>query len=113
MRLPAGDDRGSVTAELAAALPSVVLVLVLALGGAQAVASRAVLTGLAAEAARALAHGESEGFVADRVRREGQGATVMSLREGGVLCVRLDAVRRFAGVEVPLSARSCAADGGW
>jgi Flp pilus assembly protein TadG len=113
MRSRSADERGSVTAELAAALPSVVLVLVLAIGGTQALASRAVLTGLAGEAARALAHGDPETSIAERVRREGQGAALTTAREAGLVCVRLDSVRRFAGIEVPLAARSCAAEGGW
>jgi hypothetical protein len=53
-----GRDRGTVTAELAACLPVLVLVLAVALTAVSAVAARARLQDAAREAARAAARGD-------------------------------------------------------
>lgn len=53
-----GDERGTVTAELAACLPVLVLVLAVALTAVSAVAARARLQDAAREAARAAARGD-------------------------------------------------------
>ena len=60
--LPRGDE-GSVTAELALALPSVALVLAITLAGFGLQVERLKLVSAAATASRALARGESEGEI--------------------------------------------------
>lgn len=55
---PARVDRGIVTAEIAVGLPSLILVLVVALGAVQAVATQVACVDAARLAARALARGD-------------------------------------------------------
>ena len=57
MRSPA-DDSGTVTAELAAAIPALLVLLVVCVGALAALTERAVLIDGAADAARAVARGE-------------------------------------------------------
>lgn len=59
--LVASDDRGSVTAELAMALPAMSLVIAITLGAFALQIERMKLVDVAATAARAVARGESQG----------------------------------------------------
>lgn len=101
-------DRGSVTAELAVALPAVVVLAAVLIWGLQLAAEQVRLQDGAALAARALGRGEavpSTGRAA--------GAELTSWRDGELVCARLGrAATGPLGVRVELAAASCALDGG-
>jgi hypothetical protein len=96
-------DRGSVAAELAAAMPAAILVLVLCTGALQSLARQAILADVAAQSARSLARGGSAPPLPE-------GAALTEERVGGSVCV---SVRLAAGpLGLPLTGRACALDGG-
>lgn len=108
-----GDDRGAVAAELAIALPAVVLTLVLGVGALSAAARQVSLQDAAADAARLLGRGEgadaAAGVVADAV----PGAVMSSHDEGELICVTAGVDVAVGGLlTLPLRASSCALDGG-
>ena len=101
------------TAEFAVALPAIALVLAACLASVQLVAQQVRLTDAAADAARALGRGESEGTahaIADRVSG---GSALVSLERGSV---RLRRRSRAPGggllAAIELRAESCAVSGG-
>ena len=101
-------ERGSVTAEFAAALPAVVLLLGLVLA-AFAVGSQAVrLQDAAGMAARAMARGESPQEVAAAVGALVPRAAVEQRERSGLVCAIVTA--RAAGLlaNLELRAESCA-----
>lgn len=106
------DDRGSVSAEFAIALPAVALVLACCLSGLQLAAQQVRLQDAAALTARSAARGEGLGVAA----RLAPAAAVSHWREGDLECVRLT-VRSVSpagtllGIE--LTARGCALGSGW
>lgn len=107
-------ERGSATAELAVALPAVMLVLALCLGAVHVVGRQVRLTDAAADAARALGRGESSSTahrIADRVA--GGGTRLTSSEEAPLICAVLTA-EGGAGLlgAIPLRAESCAVAGG-
>ncbi|MFH8249296.1 TadE family type IV pilus minor pilin [Microbacterium sp. B2969] len=105
-----GDDRGSVVAEFAVALPAIALVLLLG-GGALAAGARQVrLQDAAADAARLIARDEPASAAQDAVTRAVAGASVVVDEQGGLICVT--ATAPAAVVALTLSARSCALAGG-
>jgi hypothetical protein len=112
LRRAAADDSGSVTVEFALVAPVVVVVLatvVAALG----VATEAVrLADAAGIAARALGRGD-DGLAARIVGALAPGATT-SVDRGDLVCVRLERAAALGPVAeaVPLSAHSCAPEGG-
>lgn len=80
-RVREGGERGAVTAELAVALPAVVLVLVVVLTLAAAAGAQMRSADAARAAARAVASGEDDATVrATALRVAGAGATVGVLR---------------------------------
>jgi hypothetical protein len=105
-RCPAeGRDGGTVTAELAVALPAVVLVLAACLGGLRLGAERLQATDAAALVARAAARGDrSAGASAAR----GDGVHVV--RSGDLVCATVRRESRILGLAVPVTARVCALD---
>ena len=105
MRSRSAADGGAVAAELAAAMPAVILVLALCLGALQALTQRAVLTDGAAQAARALARG-------DPGPRLPAGVTEAQERDGDALCVTLSADAPLA-LGLTVSGRACALAGAW
>ncbi|WP_210508557.1 hypothetical protein [Naasia sp. SYSU D00057] len=105
MRSRRADEAGTVAAELAAAMPAVLLVLALCLGALQALTQRAVLADGAASAARAIARGDP----APRVPR---GVTSVEEREGDMLCVTLSAAAPLA-LGLNVSGRACALGTAW
>jgi hypothetical protein len=103
-----GGERGSVTAEFAAALPAVVLLLGLTLA-AFAVGSQAVrLQDAAGLAARAMARGEGASEVSGAVDALVPGAAIERRERSGLVCAVL--ATRAAGVlaGIELRAESCA-----
>lgn len=108
-----GDDRGSVAAELAVALPAALVAVAFGIGALAAAATQVSLQDAAADAARLLGRGESAaraaGSVADAVR----GASSASRTEGDLVCVTASLDMRIGRlITVPLSASSCALAGG-
>src|SRR6478735_6962196 len=90
-----GDDRGSVVAEFAVALPAVVLVLALAAGALGAGIRQIRLQDAAADAARLVARGESSsralGVLTDAV----PGSEAEISRPGDLVCVAASAPAGF------------------
>jgi Flp pilus assembly protein TadG len=99
------DERGSVTAEFAAVVPAVVLLLACCLSGLQIAGQQLRLQDAAADVARSIARG-GPGADAARV-----GASVSVSQNGDLVCARLSARSRSpAGtlLGLTLSASSCA-----
>ena len=105
------DDRGSVAAELAVALPAVLVVLVLGIGALFAASTQVRLQDVAADGARLVARGEPEDRAAGVVAQVA-GASAAVSWSGELVCVTASASPRVAGVPIPLRAVSCALDGG-
>ncbi|HEX5729964.1 TadE family type IV pilus minor pilin [Microbacterium sp.] len=106
-----GDDRGSVVAEFAVALPAVAVVVLLGAGALGACATQVRLQDAAADAARLAARGEADGRAQSVVASAVSGASLVLTRRGDLVCVTASA---SAAVSLPLtlSATSCALDGG-
>jgi Flp pilus assembly protein TadG len=104
-----GDDRGSVVAEFAIALPAVALVLLLGAGTLGACARQVRLQDAAADAARLVARGEDDARAEATVAVAVPGAAVAIDRRGDIVCVTATAA---GSLPVTLSATSCALAGG-
>ncbi|WP_260980564.1 hypothetical protein [Microbacterium paludicola] len=108
-----GDQRGSVAAELALALPAVALTLLLGAGALGAAARLVSLQDAVADAARLLGRGESEARAHAAVAAAAADARFERGSRGDLVCVtgRIDAqIGRL--ISIPLTATSCALDGG-
>jgi Flp pilus assembly protein TadG len=110
IRCGLGDDRGSVVAEFAVALPAVVLVLLLGAGSLGACARQVRLQDAAADAARLIARDDAEARAWAVVESAVPGASAVAERRGDLVCVTTTAVASV--LPVTLSATSCALDGG-
>ncbi|GAA2713969.1 TadE family type IV pilus minor pilin [Micromonospora olivasterospora] len=75
-RRPAGRDRGSFTAELAAGLPALLLLLLAGLTAVNAVTTKAACLDAAREAALAASRGEAGGAAGSRIAPPGALVTV-------------------------------------
>ncbi|MGQ7311671.1 TadE family type IV pilus minor pilin [Microbacterium arabinogalactanolyticum] len=105
-------ERGSVAAELAVALPAVLLTLLLGVGALGAAATQVALQDAAADAARLLGRGESAARAAAAVAAV-EGATMTSRDGAGLVCVTASVQTRIGRlISIPLSAGSCALAGG-
>jgi Flp pilus assembly protein TadG len=99
-------ERGSVTAEFAVALPSVVLVVAACLSGMAVAGQQLRLTDAAALAARAAARGDSPDALAARLV---PGAQVSRSADGDLVCVTLTSGASLTALlPITLSARACA-----
>ncbi|MEY9951266.1 hypothetical protein [Leifsonia sp. EB34] len=99
-------ERGSVTAEFAAALPAVLVCLALCVGAIQAGAQQARLLGNAAASARLIARGDAAPAPPD-------GATRRVASADGLLCVTVTAPSRagaLGALGLIVTARSCVLD---
>jgi Flp pilus assembly protein TadG len=105
-----GDDRGSVVAEFAVALPAVALVLFLGAGSLGACARQVRLQDAAADAARLVARGEAEARAWAAIDAAVPGASATTARRGDLVCVT--ATSSASLLPLTLSATSCALDGG-
>ena len=104
-------DRGSVTAEFAAALPAVLVVLACCLGAVQVVGQQVRMTDAAADAARLLARGDNAAPASGLLTAVGPGTVLTPERQGEFYCARLSAPSAFApfaAAGLTLGARSCA-----
>jgi len=102
----ARSERGSVTAEFAAVVPAVILLLACCLAALQIAGQQLRLQDAAADVSRSIARGGGGGSEAARV-----GAAVSVTQNGDLVCTRLSARSRSpAGVllGLTLSASSCA-----
>ena len=109
MRRRAGDDRGSVVAEFAVALPAIVLVLMLGVGSLTASARLVRLQDAAADAARLAGRGESGSRVQASVTAAVAGGAAAIERRGDLVCVTASAP---ALLSLTVTATSCALDEG-
>jgi Flp pilus assembly protein TadG len=106
-----GDDRGSVVAEFAVALPAVAIVVLLGAGALGACATQVRLQDAAADAARLAARGEPDGRARSVVAAAVPGADTVLARRGDLVCVTASA-SAATSVPIALTATSCALDGG-
>lgn len=105
-------DRGSVTAELALIIPSVIVLLSVILQVAVLGAARAQLQDAAAFAARLQARGESAG-PALKAGPEFPATHISTELRDGLHCVHMRQERRILGiVPVSVESRGCALPGG-
>ncbi|MFT4234706.1 MAG: TadE family type IV pilus minor pilin [Microbacterium sp.] len=104
------DDRGAVAAELAVALPAVVLIVLLGIGALSAGAAQVRLQDAAADAARLLARGEDTGRAAGVVAAVG-GVLAVS-NSDDLVCATASGEVQLGGFTLPLEASSCALAGG-
>ncbi len=105
----AGDDRGSVVAEFAVALPAVVLVLALGAGALAAGSRQVRLQDAAADAARLSARGESAARVHAAVSSALPGAAASIQERGDLVCVTASAT---VLLNLRITADACALAGG-
>jgi hypothetical protein len=98
---------GAVTAEVAVAIPAVLLVLAACLGGLRVGVERIRVVDAAAQAARLAAIGEAPEGAAARVGAEVRGRT----RSGETVCVVVGKTATVLGVPLPVEATSCALAG--
>ncbi|GAA4166080.1 hypothetical protein GCM10022286_30140 [Gryllotalpicola daejeonensis] len=104
-------ERGTVTAEFAVVLPSVMLVLALCLGAVNVIGQQVALGSLAASGARMLARGDDPGAVRAQVVSAAPGAALAQSTDGAFVCVALTRPARFGPVGLGSfapSARDCA-----
>jgi hypothetical protein len=107
--------RGSVTAEFAAVVPAVLLVLAACLGGIQVVGQQVRMTDAAADGARSLARGDGADVAAGHIRESVGPVALATERRGEFVCVRLSAPASFglaAAFGLTVAARGCALAGG-
>ncbi|MEB0002773.1 TadE family type IV pilus minor pilin [Cryobacterium sp. 10S3] len=101
-------ERGSITAEFAAVIPAVLLVLLLCLGGVQVGGQQVRLADAAAQAARSLARGDGLDHATSLARQLVGGAAVSVDQRGDAVCARLSAP---AELGITVTAGSCALGG--
>ncbi|MGV8911511.1 MAG: TadE family type IV pilus minor pilin [Rhodoglobus sp.] len=109
------DERGSVTAEFALAMPAVALVLVCCLSGVQLAGLQVRLQDAAAAAARSLARDESHESVASTTSALVASARLTAQHRDDLVCATVSAPARNALLgllPITLSASSCALAGG-
>ncbi|VXB93194.1 TadE-like protein [Microbacterium sp. 8M] len=108
-----GGERGSATAELAVALPVVVLTLLLGVGALGAGMRLVALQDAVADAARILGRGDDAGGAGAAVARADPAAGFAVRRSADLVCVTASTEARVLGaIAVPLQATGCALDGG-
>ncbi|ANJ27817.1 hypothetical protein ATC03_14965 [Agromyces aureus] len=108
----ADEERGSVTAEFAVALPAIMLVLAICLASVHLVTVQVRLTDAAAAAARALGRGESVGVASGIVSRIAGGAELAHADDGTFTCVTLQASGGGLLAPITLTSEACAMSGG-
>ena len=107
-------ERGSITAEFAAVLPAVILVLAGCLSCVQVAGQQLRLQDAAADAARVVARGEGQAAAAALAARLVPEASLSQSSDGDLVCVRLAAPSAPFGIllGITLGASSCALGGG-
>lgn len=108
-------ERGSVTAELALALPSVALVIAMTLGGFSLQIERMKLVDLAASGARALARGEEQAAVEAMLKAVRPDLRTVIEHEELQVCLSVAFLARLPGLGAELlevAERQCARKNG-
>lgn len=107
------DDRGTVTAELAIALPAVLVVLTGCLGCIHVVARQSAAVVASAAVARSLARGDDPAHTGALLSQLDEGSSFTEKREGDLVCATVSATAHLtpAGPDLPITARSCALAG--
>lgn len=100
------------TAEVAVALPAVVLVLAACLGALGLAATHLRAHDAAADAARLLGRGETVGVAQQHVSRTAPGSRLAVSRPADLVCATVRVEQRVLLIPVELTASSCALDGG-
>ena len=100
-------DAGTVTAELAVALPAVLLVLAACLGALHVGVEQARLDAAAAVASRSAARGDPASVAIGRAVTAGAGSVRLE-RRSGLVCARAEATARLLGLPIPVVGTSCA-----
>ena len=103
------DDTGAAAAEFAVAMPAVLLVLVVVLGGVQAGALQLRAYDAAADAARAWGRGDDVGAVTARLAGQVPGASVSRSARGDLVCATVTARARLG---IVVTGWACAVTGG-
>ncbi|MBQ1026339.1 pilus assembly protein [Micromonospora sp. C95] len=98
-RRPAGRDRGSFTAEMAAGLPALVLLLLTGLTAINAVSTKAACLDAAREAALAASRGEPGATAGSR--QAPAGAEVVVVSDGELVRATVRASVRALGTDLP------------
>jgi Flp pilus assembly protein TadG len=101
-------DAGAVTAEVAIALPTVVVVLVACLAGVGMAMTQHRAHDAAATSTRLLARGESMSRAVDQVERVMPGAMLTAERSGDLICSQVSTGAPLLGRLLPISSRACA-----
>jgi Flp pilus assembly protein TadG len=102
-------DAGAVTAEFAAVMPAVILVLAVALGSMQIAGEQLRLQSAVADAARMVGRGDSSAGA--RVQAAAPGARLTENVRGSLVCASARAPTSFGPLfGLTLSATSCALD---
>lgn len=112
MRVGGHVDRGAVTAEVAVALPAVVLVLAASLGGLGLATAHLRAQDAAADAARLLGRGETAAVAQRHVERSAPGAQLSLSRTADLVCASVRVEQRVLLIPLAVVASSCALDGG-
>jgi len=101
-----------VTAEVAVAMPAVVLLLGMCVAVVQLAAQAVALQGAVGDAARLAARGADHGIVVSRIHEVDREAEAVVEVDGEFACVRATAPSRMLGASFgrPLEARACALD---
>ncbi|MEO9015381.1 MAG: TadE family type IV pilus minor pilin [Terrimesophilobacter sp.] len=110
LRANSGSDAGTVTAEFAAVVPAVILILAVCLGSVHLAGRRLTLQDAASDTARILARGEPS-TAARRAQQLVPGVTVAEQSRDGMVCATLTAPVAVAGGmlgTITLTASSCA-----
>jgi Flp pilus assembly protein TadG len=109
-----GDDSGSAAAEFAVAMPAVLLVLAMLLGGVQLSGLQLRAQDAAADAARSWARGESGSVVAGHLAQQLPGARVTRSSRADLVCATVRVAGRGLSGRLGLSAgaTACALGGG-
>lgn len=108
-------EGGSVTAEFAAVIPAVILILAFGLTSLQLAGQQVRLQDAAADAARILGRGDSPALATSVARRAAAGARITTSHPSGLVCatVRAPAPSPVGTVlGLTLAATSCALDAG-
>ena len=101
------------TAEFAAVIPAVLLVLAICLGALQLAGIQLRLQDAAADASRALARGDGEAVATARVAQAVPGAALSVRRQSDLVCVEARATGGMGAIfGLTVTAAGCALDGG-
>lgn len=113
MLLRPNSDGGSVTAEIAIALPAVVMVIAVTIAGFGLQVERMKFVSMASSSARAIGRGEDAGRVEAEFKELASGAELSIQYLENHVCARIERTFQVAGIEsFTVSERQCARKSG-